>query len=37
MNLKETRYGDMSWINLGQDRAQWWALVNMVMNLLAVK
>jgi hypothetical protein len=22
----------MSWINLAQDRDQWWALVNMEMN-----
>jgi hypothetical protein len=25
--------GGMDWINLAQDRARWWAVVNMVMNL----
>jgi hypothetical protein len=28
-----TRWGGMEWINLAQDRGQWRALVNTVMNL----
>jgi hypothetical protein len=32
MDLKEIRWGDMDWIDLAQDRDQWRALVNMVMN-----
>jgi hypothetical protein len=26
-------YDGMDWIDLAQDRDQWWALVNTVMNL----
>jgi hypothetical protein len=26
-------WGGMDWIDLAQDRDQWWALVNTVMNL----
>jgi hypothetical protein len=33
MNLREVGLGSMDWINLAQDREQWQALVNMVMNL----
>jgi hypothetical protein len=33
MNLKEFGWGGMYCIHLGQDRDQWWALVNTVMNL----
>jgi hypothetical protein len=33
MDLRETGWGNMDWINLAQDRDQWRALVNMVMNL----
>jgi hypothetical protein len=33
MNLRETKFGDMDWIDLAQDRDQWNALVNTVMNL----
>jgi hypothetical protein len=32
-NLKETGWGSMDCINLTQDRDQWRALVNTVMNL----
>jgi hypothetical protein len=31
--LRETGWGGMDWINLAQDRDQWRALVNMIMNL----
>jgi hypothetical protein len=34
MDLKETGWGGMDWINLAQDKDPWQALVNMVMNLL---
>jgi hypothetical protein len=33
MDLREIRWGDMDWIGLGQDRDQWRALVNTVMNI----
>jgi hypothetical protein len=33
MDLKETRWGDMDWIDLSQDRDQWRAVVNRVINL----
>jgi hypothetical protein len=33
MDLRETGYGGMDWINLAQDRDQWMALVNTVMNI----
>jgi hypothetical protein len=31
--VREIGWDDMDWINLAQDRAQWRALVNTVMNL----
>jgi hypothetical protein len=31
-DLREMGLGGMGWINLGQDRDQWRALVNTVMN-----
>jgi hypothetical protein len=34
MDLREIRCDSMDWVNLGQDRNQWLALVNMVMNLV---
>jgi hypothetical protein len=33
MNLGEIEWDGMDWINLAQDRDQWRALVNTVMNL----
>jgi hypothetical protein len=33
MDLRETGWGGMDWINLAQDREQCKALVNTVMNL----
>jgi hypothetical protein len=34
IDLRETGWDGMDWIDLAQDRDQWRALVNMVMNLL---
>jgi hypothetical protein len=33
IGLRETGYEGVDWIRLTQDRVQWWALMNMVMNL----
>jgi hypothetical protein len=33
MDLRETGWGGMNWIYLAQDKDQWKALVNTVMNL----
>jgi hypothetical protein len=33
MDLRETGWEDVDWIHLAQDRDQWWAVVNTVMNL----
>jgi hypothetical protein len=33
MDLREIRWGVMGWIDLDQDRDQWSALVNTVMNI----
>jgi hypothetical protein len=33
MDLKERDWEVVGWIHLGQDRDQWWVLVNTVMNL----
>jgi hypothetical protein len=32
MDLREIVWGDMDWIDLAQDRDQWLALVNTVIN-----
>jgi hypothetical protein len=33
MDLREIWIDGMNWIQLAEDRVQWWAFVNMVMNL----
>jgi hypothetical protein len=33
LDLSETRFGDVDWIHLAQDRDRWRALVTTVMNL----
>jgi hypothetical protein len=33
MDLRDIGWGGMDWIDLAQDRDQWRALVNMVINL----
>jgi hypothetical protein len=33
MDLRETGWGSVDWIQLAQDRDRWWAVVNTVMNL----
>jgi hypothetical protein len=33
MDLREIGWDGMNWIDLAQDRDQWRALVNVVMNL----
>jgi hypothetical protein len=33
IDLREIGWGDVDWIHLAQDRDQWRALVNSVMNL----
>jgi hypothetical protein len=32
-DLREIGWESVNWMHLTQDRDQWWALVNMVMNL----
>jgi hypothetical protein len=34
MDLKEIGWGGMNWVDLAEDRDQWRAVVNTVMNLL---
>jgi hypothetical protein len=34
MDLRETGIDGASWMRLSQDRVQWWAFVNTVMNLV---
>jgi hypothetical protein len=33
MDLREICWDDVEWVQLAQDRGQWWAVVNAVMNL----
>jgi hypothetical protein len=33
MDLGEIGWDGLDWVDLAQDRDQWWALVNTVMNL----
>jgi hypothetical protein len=33
MDLRETGINGVNWIQMAQDRVQWWAFVNTVMNL----
>jgi hypothetical protein len=33
MDLREIGWDGVDWIELAQDIYQWWALMNMVMNL----
>jgi hypothetical protein len=33
MDLREIGWGDVDWIDMAQDRDQWRALVNTVLNL----
>jgi hypothetical protein len=33
LDLREIGINGANWIQLAQDRVQWWAFVNMVMNL----
>jgi hypothetical protein len=33
MDLREIGWDGMDWVDLSQDRDQWWALVNTIMNL----
>jgi hypothetical protein len=37
MNLREIGWEDVDWIHLAEDRDQWRALVNTVMNLWVPK
>jgi hypothetical protein len=37
IHLKEIGCDDVNWTDLAQDRAQWWALVNAVVNFLIYK
>jgi hypothetical protein len=32
IDLSEMRWGFTDWINLAQDRDQWWALVSTIIN-----
>jgi hypothetical protein len=33
IHLREIRWDGVGWIDLAEDRDQWWALVSTVMNL----
>jgi len=32
-DLKEIKWEGVDWVHLAHDRAQWWAVLNTVMNL----
>jgi hypothetical protein len=34
MDLREIGWGVVEWMHLAQERVQYWALVNTIMNLL---
>jgi hypothetical protein len=36
MDVKEIRWEELDWINLAQDRDQWRAHVNTVLNLFKI-
>jgi hypothetical protein len=36
MDLTEMQWKGVEWIHLVQERDQWWAIVNMVMNFLVM-
>jgi hypothetical protein len=33
LDVRETGWDSVDWIHLTQDRNQWWALMNTVMNI----
>jgi hypothetical protein len=33
MDLREIKWKGVVWMHLAQDRDQWWALVNTIINL----
>jgi hypothetical protein len=33
LDLREVRWRIVDWIHMGQNRANWWVLVNRIMNL----
>jgi hypothetical protein len=33
MDLREIGWDGVDWMDMAQDRDQWWTLVNMVLNL----
>jgi hypothetical protein len=33
MAFRETGINGANWVQLAQDRVQWWAFVNIIMNL----
>jgi len=37
MNLRETGYEGMDWIQLAQDRVQRWVFVNIILNFGSIK